>query len=237
MSMKKRFTALVLITAVGVLGWFALAFRPAHSRLGELRQEVERSRTEVSALEERLQRLIALQRNENSIRDEAERMSAALPTDPAVSDFILRVQDAANAAGIDFLTITPSLPAVPAGVATAQPAAAPNDAELTPEQREAQAKAQAQAAADPVNRLRAIEVQVKADGGFFEMERFISNLERLGRAVRIDDFTLGAGGGEGANVLSATMKLNIFMLAPQAASGAGTGTAAGQPAPATTGAG
>lgn len=236
MSMKKRFSALVLITVVAVVGWFALAFRPAHSRLGELRDEVEQSRTELSALQERLERLQALQRNENQIRDEAVRMAAALPSEPAVSDFILRVQDAANAAGIDFLTITPALPAVPAGVAAAQPAA-PSDAELTDEQREAQAQAEAAAAADPVNRLRSIEVQVKADGGFFAMEQFIANLERLGRAVRLDDFTLATGGGDAADTLSASMKLNIFMLAPQAAAGAGTGTAAAQPAPTTTGAG
>jgi Tfp pilus assembly protein PilO len=210
--MKRRFTSLALICVLVAGGWFFLSFRPASNRLGELRAEVKRNRDEVSALEAKLKRLIALQRNERGARDEANRRLAALPNDPKVSDFIVQVQDAANAAGIDFLSISPSLPAAPQGSGAALPAAPASPA---PTASPSPQTGQSQTPAAPESRLRSITVQIKADGQYFEIEDFVLKLEQLARAVRIDDLTLSAE--QGGETLSASFKLQMFMVTPQAA--------------------
>lgn len=212
MSMKKRFISLAAVSVVVVGGWFGLAYRPAQSKLNDLRADVTTTRQEVQALESKLQRLLALQANEGGARDAAQRIVGALPADPKVSDFILKVQDAANAAGIDFLSIAPSLPAVTADAAASAPAPSADGS--------GEASSQT-----PASRLRTIAVQIKADGGYFEIEDFTLKMEQLARALRIDDFSLtGSQDQAGGTKLSASMKLQMFMLTPQAAAPAPAAT-------------
>ena len=220
MSMKKQFVWLSVACLVAIVAWFGLAFRPAQSQIRDLRADVVKTQQEVTDLEAKLQKLLALQRNSSGARDRAERLVGSLPTDPKVSDFILQVQDAANAAGIDFLSIAPALPAVPAEVATSTPTDASGStpsASPTPEEAAAAAAAAAQ---NPVTRLRSIAVQIKADGEYFEIEDFVLKMERLARALRIDDFTLAVAGESQGTALSSSMKVQMFMLTPQAAAGA-----------------
>ncbi len=235
MSMKKRFVSLALASALVTLGWFVFAFRPAQSRLGALNDDVEMTRQEVATLQAKLENLLQLQRNAPEVRARADRMAKALPKDqPRVQDVILQIQDAANSAGIDFLTITPSIPAVPPEAAaaattpttpaTGQGASAPAPT-ATPDPAAAAAAAAARAA-DPIAKLRSIDMQIKAEGAFFEMENFVLRLEQLARAMRIDDLALTANDQGGGTRINGAMKVRIFMLAPQAAVAA--------PAPSTT---
>lgn len=211
MSMRMKFVALTVATLLFVIGWFFVGFKPASSRLAEVKDEVETTRTEIAALQARLARLQELKLNEAQLRADAERYDRGLPTRPAVSDFIRQVQDAANNAGIDFLTISPSVPAETGGAQAAQPA-------------DPSAPPQAAAAA-----YRTIDVSMNANGGFFNVERFVSNLERLDRAIRIQTFNL-SGGGQGDNPpLSLAINLKMFMgsvpaAAPAPAPAPPTGT-------------
>lgn len=227
MSMKKRFVSLGLVAGLVTLIWFLAAFRPAQSRLGALNDDVDDTRQEVASLQAKLEQLQQLERSAPEVRARADRMAKALPKDqPRVQDVILQIQDAANAAGIDFLTITPSIPAVPPEAAAAATSATTpgsqdqNGSTATP-------VATPDAAADPVAKLRSIDMQIKAEGEFFEMENFVLRLEQLARAMRIDDLALTASDqAGGATKISGAMKVRIFMLAPQAAVAA--------PAPTTT---
>jgi Tfp pilus assembly protein PilO len=210
--MKKRFFSLGLACLAVLLGWFVVAFRPAHSELGKLHADVHNTRAEVSGLKAELKRLVALEANEAEVRIQAERMATALPNDPKVSDFIIQVQNAANAAGIDFLTITPALPAVPAELAAATTPTAPSSSQSS---KDSTANTAPPA---PTTPLRSISVQIRADGKFFEIEDFTLKLEQLARALRIDQYGLTAGSkDENSDTLSATMTLQIFMVTPQAA--------------------
>jgi Tfp pilus assembly protein PilO len=231
-SVKKRFVGLALITLIAVVGWFVFAFRPAHSRLSELHAQVDKTQKQVADLEAQLRRLLALQRSEGELKAEATRMSTALPADPKVSDFIIQVQDAANSAGIDFLSISPSLPAEPVAVVTSPTSSAAPSQPSSSQQGGEQATQPSTSAPNP---LRSISVQLKADGRYFEVEEFILRMEHLARAVKIDELTLGAAGqtqsgsapgtivsgspAKSPDALSATLKLQMFMLMPQAAAG------------------
>lgn len=233
MSIKNRFITIALLLTIALMGWFALAFRPAQSRLNELNSSVGLTREQVTSLQAQLERLTGLKRNEGNVRAEAARMTKALPADPSMSDFILQVQDAANSAGIDFLSIAPSLPAVPVDAAAAAPV--PGTTPATPQPSSTpSADGASTTPTAPTTPLRTISIQLDVEGKFFEIEQFILKLEHLARALRIDDFTLSAGaqgsqGPDGAKAagavvpdrLTSSMKLQMFMLAPQAAAGSG----------------
>ncbi len=224
MSMRMRFGALILATLVVTVGWFAMVFRPAQARLGEVREEVQQTVDQVAALQTKLTELQALKANEDEVRAEGAKMQAALPTDPKLADFIRLVQNASQEAGIDFLTVTPSLPAAPTVQAAPATSAGSAAASPSPSASSSDDSASAAQAAPPVSPVQAISVQVNAKGRFFEMENFILKMEHLARAMRIDDFSVTSedASGGGSPVLSVSMKLQIFMVNPQASVPAAT---------------
>ena len=214
MSMKMRFGALILASVVVVAGWFGFVFRPAQARLSAVNADVQRTVDEVASLQAKLAELKKLEANETELREDAEKMMKALPADPKVSDFILMVQDAANESGIDFVQITPSLPAAPTTVA------APSTATGTaPAPSPSSSDESATAPVAPVAEIQTIAVQLTAGGGYFQMEDFVLKLEHLGRALRIDDFNVSSAEATtgGSPKLSVSLSMKVFMLNPQAA--------------------
>jgi Tfp pilus assembly protein PilO len=219
--MRMRFTALVLATVVVAAGWFMFVFRPAQANLGEVNDQVEQTVDQVSALQTKLAELQALKANEDEVRIQGQKMQAALPTDPKLADFIRLVQNAANEAGIDFVTVTPSLPATP----TTQAAPTSAGTSSTPPPSASSSGSESAAApAAPVSPIQAISMQVDAKGRFFEMENFILKMEHLARAMRIDDFSVSSedASGGGSPLLSTSLKLQIFMVNGQVAAPATT---------------
>jgi Tfp pilus assembly protein PilO len=190
-----RFVALIALSLVVTIAWYSAAFKPSRAKLGTVRADVERTESEVASLTAKLAELQALKANEKELRKEFAKFKDALPVEPAVSDFILDVQGAADQAGIDFLSISPSLPAAPTTGAVAPAAPAPSSAPSDGE--EAEAAAAAQVPAQPA--VQSVAVSLTADGKFFEIESFIAKMEKLERAIRIDDFSLSGGGGDSAS--------------------------------------
>ena len=228
MSMRIRFVVLTAVTLVVLLGWFALVYRPARSELAEVKTKVQAAQTEVAELEARLARLQVLKRNEKELRAQAVKFDKALPADPAISPYIRQVENIAKEAGIDFISITPSLPGAPTAGAAAPAApvspppgspapASPGPSSPSPAATTgapSAAPAQGPAAAP----LRSISVSISAGGSFFAIENFISKMENLERAIRIDDFALSGAAepGAAAPAISVSMKLQMFMGGPAA---------------------
>jgi Tfp pilus assembly protein PilO len=205
-SMSRRFLALGVACLLVVGAWFFVAFRPAQSRLSEARVEAEQAEQEVSRLQDRLTRLRALAANEDEVLERAVALARALPPDPGMPDFIRFVQEAANSAGVGFLSVNPGQPSG----ATSGMAAPSEDGE-----------------AAPAGGVQTIPVQITAEGAFVGLERFVLELERLARAVRITDFTL-SGAGDGGGNLSLQMSLEVYMSPAASAAGAGQATSPDQ---------
>lgn len=198
-----------------VVLWFFVGFRPQQDRINELRDQQETTEDEISQLQAELARLEELQRMEPQLRAQAARLQDALPSDPRLPDFILQVQEAANLAGIDFLSISPSLPA-----------------DFTPPGGEGGAA-----------NLQAISVSIQTTGRFFELEDFIIRLENLARVVRINTFALSPGGAtEGQDVaggsptLSVTFQMQMFLSTAAPVSASPTEPTPTEPAPTPAGA-
>lgn len=204
MSVRLRAILLGAGFLVLVVAWFFLGFNPNRSRINELRDEQEEVEASITRLEAELARLEELQRMEPELRAQFTRLQDAVPEDPRIPDFILQVQEAANLAGIEFLSISPSLPAA-----------------FTPPGGEGGAA-----------NLQAIAVSIQTTGRFFALEDFIIRLEKLARAVRINTFGLSPGGGA-ADVpgtspsMSVTFQLQIFMASTTGQAGGATGGTTG----------
>jgi Tfp pilus assembly protein PilO len=191
-SIRMRFAALGVGTLVLVLGLFFMGIKPSTSKLAAVKDEVQTVRDEISTLRAELARRQALKRDEAKLRADLERLGKGLPEKPAVSEYIRQVQQIANEAGLEFLTITPGVPA--------DTAAVPG--------------------------LKSITLSMSTTGSFFDVEEFVSKMERLERAVRIDTFSLG---GESPEPLNLSLSMQMFMQ-PPAAPAAATGATAGAPA-------
>jgi Tfp pilus assembly protein PilO len=108
-----RRNILILAVAVVVLTvvFFFILWNPQTSRIDEARQRADTEEQNVNTLRVELARLQALQKDAPALREQAAKFEAAMPSDPHLAEFILMVQDAANASGIDWVSVSPTPPA------------------------------------------------------------------------------------------------------------------------------
>lgn len=98
--------AVVAVTAL----FFLLMFRPQSNRIQDAAELADSEEQRVTQLELELNRLRALQKDAPALREQAAKFESAMPTDPKLADFILQVQEAANASGIDWVSVSPTPP-------------------------------------------------------------------------------------------------------------------------------
>jgi Tfp pilus assembly protein PilO len=106
---------ILAVAGVGVVlvAFFFLFIRPRQGELGRVRAEVEQEEARTVSLRSELRRLEALQENAPELEAELARFRELVPSSHEVANFIFLVQDAADAAGVDFVQITPELPGPP----------------------------------------------------------------------------------------------------------------------------
>lgn len=103
----------VLAVVVVLIAFFFLFIRPRQQELSTVRDDIEAEEARTVQLESELARLQDLQANAPELEAELARIRGFVPRDDEVPSFIFLVQDAANAAGVDFVQITPELPKPP----------------------------------------------------------------------------------------------------------------------------
>lgn len=107
----------LLFGAIGsillVLIWYFLLWSPRQAEIEAAQQRTEAAEGLAATLEAEIQRLQAAQRDEPLKQARRAELQAAAPDEPALGQFILDVNAAANASGIDFLTISQTPPAAP----------------------------------------------------------------------------------------------------------------------------
>jgi Tfp pilus assembly protein PilO len=120
-----RGRARIILAVVGVIIFSLLLYfffvSPKRNELADVNLQIEQEESRTAVLNAELQRLRQLQANEPELRAELEQIRSFVPVRPELANFIFQVQDAANAAGLDFVEITPELPKTPPeGAAVAQ---------------------------------------------------------------------------------------------------------------------
>ena len=121
MSPRTRLILAVLgaVVVAGLVFFFLI--RPRQTELAEIKEEIATEQARTQQLQAELTRLEELRENAPKLLAELAEIREFVPPNHQVPNFIFLVQAAANASGVDFLQITPTLPEPPLeGAAVAQ---------------------------------------------------------------------------------------------------------------------
>jgi type IV pilus assembly protein PilO len=118
---NRRLVAIAFGAAVLLLAlWFLLLWSPQGNKLSDAKKRTDAAQAENSTLELRLARLQAAQKDAPELMAQGEQLRRAIPETPELAQFILDANDAASAAGVDFLSISPTPPVPGVGAAPAE---------------------------------------------------------------------------------------------------------------------
>lgn len=98
-----------------VLLWYFVLFAPTSSDLDDTRSQVAQAQSQRQQLEDAVRRLKELSSNAAQQQATLRTLRAAVPPTPDLASFILQANDIATAAGIDWLSISPTPPAANGG--------------------------------------------------------------------------------------------------------------------------
>ena len=184
MDKLRQYIALTVVGVVVILGagWFLLV-APKHDEAAQIRTSVAARQSANAVLENQLRTLIA-QRNElPKVQADLAAVAAKIPSTRAMPTLIRALTGITTAAGVDLISITPGPnSAVAAAPVVGRPAPA------------AQAGAGGAAATSAAGTLSAVPVALSVVGTYFTIERFLSGIEGLPRAMRVTAISLAPGG-------------------------------------------
>src|SRR4051812_47675112 len=146
----------VAILAIAVGGWFVL-ISPQRSHASELRTKTASQQQHNDQLRIELQTLQQEHKGLPEVQAELAKLGVQLPNNPALPALIRSLSSAAEAAGVDLISLAPSQPAGVGAPASGAPAGGNAGA------------------------LQSVPIAVVVNGGYFQVEQFTSNLEALPR--------------------------------------------------------
>lgn len=98
-----------------VLLWYFVLFAPTSTDLDDTRSQVAQAQSQRQQLQDEIRRLKELSSNAAQQQATLRTLRAAVPPTPDLASFILQANDIATAAGIDWLSISPTPPAANTG--------------------------------------------------------------------------------------------------------------------------
>jgi Tfp pilus assembly protein PilO len=110
---RSRLIIAIVAGVVVCLLFYVFAIRPRKSELDKVRGQVEAANAETANLQGQLAQLEALQEKAPQLEAQLSKIRELVPQENEVPNFIFQVQEAANAAGVDFVEISPELPKTP----------------------------------------------------------------------------------------------------------------------------
>lgn len=225
MDKLKQYVTLTVLGAVVIMaaGWFLL-ISPKKTEAADLQEQTASQVSANSVLATQLQVLQAQAKDLPKKQADLARVAALIPDNPSLPALIRAITAASTSAGVEFVSVTPSAPALVAVAAPVAPVAAPVEGEAVPAEGEAApAAAPAAPVAPAAGELAAIPVTLNVVGTYFEVQQFLANLEDLPRALRVTNLTVAPGasptagdttsGVDNGSSLTSTITGSVFMAA------------------------
>lgn len=223
MTETRKWTLGAVLVAVLILvaGWFLL-ISPKRADVAELQTQTDAQLDKNSSLQTEI--TILKEQNKDLPEKQAElaALQTKIPQAPDLAGYVRELQDLGRQSGVAFTSLTPAAP-VPIGDVgtTVQGAALPPDA------------------------LAAINVDMVVSGGYFEITKFMNELETSARYTLVSGYTIGqaetsvegdAAAADEATTgpadLAATINARIYLV-PSTPEVADTTSTAPAPAPTT----
>lgn len=183
MDKLKQWIAFTVLGVFAVLaaGWFLLV-SPKRADADALGQQAATQVTANSMLQTQLAVLKSQAKNLPQQQAQLAKVAAKIPENPAEPALIRALDSAATAAGVELVSISPSLPAAAAAPAAVTVPVAPGAAKAVPK-----------AGVPVAGALQSISVAINVVGSYFQIEQFFNGLEHLSRATRVTGFSLAPG--------------------------------------------
>lgn len=175
--------AAALVVVVAAAGWFLL-ISPRYSHAADLRSQAQEQEDANAALSKKVERLKQDEAKLPAQQALLATVQQRIPTDAALPSLTRQLVGAASAADVDLISINPDTAQV------LQAPAAASGAQATPTP---QAGATATTTAPAVPDLSAMHVQVKVNGGYFNVQQFLGKLEKLDRTVLVTAIDMAPG--------------------------------------------
>lgn len=174
----------VAIVAIAAGGWFVL-ISPQRSHASEFKAQRATQETRNSQLRAEIASLQAQHKGLPQVQAELAKLGVQLPGNPSLPALIRSLSNAADAAGVDLISLAPSQPAA---ITTAAPTAPASPAPAAG----GSGTSAAAAPAPTVNAgaLQGITISVVINGGYFQVEQFVSNIEALTRPFLTTGITM-----------------------------------------------
>jgi len=197
MTETRKWTVGVALVAVLILvaGWFLL-ISPKRAEVADLQAQTAAQEDDNSALA--MERDLLKQQNKELPEKQAELagLRTQIPRAPELPSYIRQLQDIGKASGVGLSSLTPSAPVSLSGVQVADGVAL------------------------PPQELAAVNVDIVVTGTFFEIEKFVNELETTERYTLVGGLAMTDESSEAkpgaAPVLTATLNARIY-LTPAAA--------------------
>jgi len=188
-----------ILTAVGVIavmaaGWFLLV-SPQRSHASDLQSQAASQQSANDGLRARVAQLEAQKKGLPAQQRLLDEIAAKIPASPELPALIRQLSTAAEAAGVDLVTLAPTAPAPVTVTAPAAPATSTGTTSTT--DTAATTGTPAATPAAPVSSLFQIPVTVTVRGTYFNLTSFFRNVEKLNRAMQVPQWKIAPAEGGG----------------------------------------
>ncbi|MCU1587485.1 MAG: hypothetical protein JWN31_978 [Frankiales bacterium] len=182
----------IALTVVGALvlaaaGYFLL-ISPKRSEAADLRTQADAQVSANAALKTQISVLKAQAKALPAKQAQLAAVAAKIPGDPALPALIRDLTVAADDAGVELLSMSPSQP-----VDVSAPAPTAVTPTSAPVAGGAAAAPAAPAASAAAGTLKQINLALSVTGGYFQVEQFLDQLENLSRALEVKTLSLSPG--------------------------------------------
>lgn len=194
MTETRKWTLGAVLIAVMILvaGWFLL-ISPTRAEVAELQTQTEAQLDQNSALQTQVSVLKEQNKDLPEKQAELAALRTKIPEAPELPTYIREMQDIGRQSGVSFTSLTPTTP-VGVGGATSTTGA------LLPEE------------------LAAINVDMVVAGSYFEITKFMNELETSSRYTLVSGYSISEDGAEegastqGSPELLATVNARIYLV-------------------------
>jgi len=203
-ALRRPATAGVLVGLLIIVAWWQLLWNPQSSALARTQSAEQTASTGLIEAGQTLGHLKHLQQISPQLVALEQRLSAAVPSGPSLDTFLISVNEMAESAGVDLQSVAPTPP--------------PSSVTTTPT-----------TAATATGALTSTAISLSLTGGYFNMQRFLDELNTGSRLVVIDSLAeapavsggSNSGSDGGAGTVGATIRVHILsgLASPPASTG------------------
>jgi Tfp pilus assembly protein PilO len=206
MTKTRQWTAGAAIAiALILVAGFMLLVQPQRSEASSLKEQTASQEQAAVVLQSKVAQLKAQQKDLPRQQARLAEIRTRLPETPALPSLIRSLTVAADTAGADLVTLSPSAPIdLSGGAPVGAPAGSVQPGAAAP-------------AGATTGSLKEVPLRIEVTGSYAALTQFLTQVEGLQRSMLVTDVTIGKETIDGQDLLTLSLGASVFMTSQQAA--------------------